>query len=120
MKIGFRYPRRATAATFALTALVFLIGSPHVRNEMILTAAYADQIRQIGNVCNWDNLDWDEMSNAEKQAWETLGWSRALWDSDKYEAASSGKDWDELTPSEKNAAQWLGYDAQSWEAACPR
>jgi hypothetical protein len=118
MKIGFVYARRAAAATLALAGLVILIGPLHVQNEMITTAAHADEIRRIGNVCNWDNLDWDEMSSSEKRAWEALGWSRALWDSDNTEAASSEKDWDELTPNERNAAQWLGYDAQNWEANC--
>ena len=117
MKIGFGSGRRA-AATLALAGLVILAGPLHVRNEMISTAAHADEIRKIGNVCDWDNLDWDEMSGAEKRAWEALGWSRALWDSNN-DAASSGKDWDELSPREKNAAQWLGFDAQNWETSCP-
>ena len=118
MKVGFGYARRAAAATLALTGLVFLAGPLHVRNEIISTAAHADEIRKLGNVCDWDNLDWDEMSGAEKHAWEALGWYRALWNSDG-DAASSGKDWDELTPREKTAAQWLGYDAQNWETNCP-
>ena len=120
MKIGLGYAPRAAAATLALTGLVILTGPLHVREQIISTAAQADEIRKIGNVCNWDNLDWDEMSGAEKRAWETLGWSRALWDSNNYEAASSEKDWDELTPRERSAAQWLGYDALNWEASCPR
>jgi hypothetical protein len=119
MKVGFRYARRAAAATLALAGLVILTGPLHMRNEMISTAAHADEIRRIGNVCNWDNLDWDEMSGAEQRAWEALGWSRRLWDSDN-DAASSAKNWDELTPNERNAAQWLGYDAQNWDAVCPR
>lgn len=120
MKTGFGYARRAAAVTLALTGLAVLSGQPHAPSAMISTAAQADEIRKIGNVCNWDSLDWDEMSGAERRAWETLGWSRALWSSDNSEAASSEKDWDELTPREKNAAQWLGYDAQNWEANCPR
>jgi hypothetical protein len=119
MKTGFGYARRAAAATLALAGFVILNDPLHMRNEMISTAAHADEIRRIGNVCNWDNLDWDEMSGMEKQAWEALGWYRALWNSDG-DAASSAKDWNELTPNERNAAQWLGYDAQSWEASCPR
>jgi hypothetical protein len=118
VKIGFRYARRASAAALAFAGLVILAGPLHVRNELISTEAHADEIRKIGNVCNWDNLDWDEMSGAEKQAWETLGWYRALWDSDNNDPASSGKDWNELTPRERNAAQGLGYDAQSWETGC--
>jgi hypothetical protein len=120
MKVGLGYAPGAAAATLALTGLVILTGPLHVRSDMISTAAHADEIRKIGNVCNWDNLDWDEMSGSEKLAWEALGWSRALWDSDNYEAASSAKDWNELTPRERNAAQWLGYDAQNWEVSCPR
>jgi hypothetical protein len=117
MKIGFKYARRAAVATLALAGLVILTGPLHVRDPMISTAAQADEIRKIGNVCDWDNVDWDEMSSAEKRAWEMLGWSHALWDSNG-DAASSDKDWDELTPREKNAAQWLGYDAQNWDTAC--
>jgi len=120
VKIGLGYAPRAAAVMLALTGLVMLTGPLHMGSDMISTAARADEIRKIGNVCNWDNLDWDEMSGAEKRAWETLGWSRALWDSNNYEAASSEKDWDELTPRERSAAQWLGYDAQNWEASCPR
>lgn len=119
MKICSGYAHRAALATLALAGFVILTGPLHVRDEMISTTAHALEIRQIGNVCNWDNLGWDEMSSDEKSAWETLGWSRGLWDSGK-DAASSAKDWDELTPREKNAAQWLGYDAQNWEVDCPR
>jgi hypothetical protein len=119
MKIGFGYARRAGAAALALAGLVILTGPLHARNDMISTAAQADEIRKIGNVCNWESLDWDEMSSAEKQAWAALGWSRALWDSDKYDAASSAKDWDALSPRERTAAEWLGYDPQSWEGSCP-
>ena len=118
MKIGLGYARRAVAATLGLAGLVILTGPLHVRSEMILTAAHADEIRKMGNVCDWDNLDWDEMSSAEKHAWEALGWSPALWDSNNNDAASSAKDWDELTPRERNAAQWLGYDAQTWDTSC--
>ena len=120
MKIGFRYARRAAATTLALAGLVILTGPLHVRNEMISTAAQADEIRKIGNVCNWDNLDWEEMSSDGKAR---LGSSRVVPRSvglGQSDAASSAKDWDELTPRERNAAQWLGYDAQNWEASCPR
>jgi hypothetical protein len=73
MKMGFGYARRAAAATLALAGLVILTGPLHVRNEIISTAAHADEIRKMGNVCDWDKLDWDEMSGTEKRAWEALG-----------------------------------------------
>ena len=119
MKIGLGYARRAAAATLGLAGLVILTGPLHVRSEMILTAAHADEIRKMGNVCDWDNLDWDEMSSAGKAR---LGSSQVVpscsVDSEQNDAASSAKDWDELTPRERNAAQWLGYDAQTWETSC--
>ncbi len=56
MKIGFGYARRADAVTLVLAELVILTGPLHLRNEMISTAAHADEIRKIRNVCDWDSL----------------------------------------------------------------
>ena len=60
------------------------------------------------------------MSEDETKAWETLGWSRALWETDNSGgASSSSKAWSELTDKERNAAAWLGYTAENWEVVCP-
>jgi hypothetical protein len=80
----------------------------------------APQIRSVVSVCVWEGLDWNQMSDDERQAWETLGWSRALWETDNSDgASSSSKAWSELTNKERNAAAWLGYTAQNWEVICP-
>jgi hypothetical protein len=83
--------------------------------------AFANGIRNLGHVCNWETQDWDDLTEAERQAFQILGWSRATWDGDNEDAASaSGKDWSKLTPKERNAAQSLGYSAQDWDVVCPR
>jgi hypothetical protein len=83
-------------------------------------ATPAPQIRSVVSVCVWEGLDWNQMSDDERQAWETLGWSRALWETDNSDgASSSSKAWSELTGKERNAAAWLGYTAQNWEVPCP-
>jgi hypothetical protein len=84
-------------------------------------ASAANGIRNLGHVCNWETQDWDDLSNAERQAFQILGWSRATWDGDNEGAASSSrKDWSELTPKERKAAQSLGYSARDWDVVCPR
>jgi hypothetical protein len=88
--------------------------------KLTADARPAPQIRSVVSVCVWEGLDWNQMSEDERQAWETLGWSPALWETDNSGgASSSSKDWSELTPKERNAAAWLGYTAQNWEVPCP-
>jgi hypothetical protein len=48
----------------------------------LFVAPAANGIRNLGHVCNWETQDWDDLSNAERQAFQTLGWSRATWDGD--------------------------------------
>jgi hypothetical protein len=81
-------------------------------------AAQPKGIRSVAHVCAWDALDWDELYDPERKAFEILGWSRDNWNS-RYGAASSSKDWSELTRKERNAAQALGYNEQNWEVSCP-
>jgi hypothetical protein len=69
-------------------------------------------------VCAWDALDWDELYDDERKAFEILGWSRDNWSSQLGGAAAS-KDWSELTREQRNAAQALGYNDQNWEVSCP-
>jgi hypothetical protein len=84
-------------------------------------APAANGIRNLGHVCNWETQDWDDLSNAERQAFQILGWSRATWEGDNEGAVSSSrKGWSELTPKERKAAQSLGYSAQDWDIDCPR
>ena len=87
----------------------------------LFAAPAANGIRNLGHVCNWDTQDWDDLSDAERQAFQILGWSRATWDGDNEDAASaSGKAWSNLTAKERKAAQSLGYSAQDWDIVCPR
>jgi hypothetical protein len=81
-------------------------------------AAQPSGIRSVAHVCAWDALDWDELYDPERKAFEILGWSRDNWSSQNG-AASSSKDWSELTPKERHAAQSLGYNEKNWEVSCP-
>jgi hypothetical protein len=75
-------------------------------------------IRSVAHVCAWDALDWDELYDGERKAFEILGWSRDNWNS-QVGSATSSKDWSELTGEQRKAAQALGYNAQNWEVSCP-
>jgi hypothetical protein len=66
------------------------------------------------NVCEYQQYDWEELSTAEKSAWQTLGYSAQMWDKGR-DSSSADEDWDELTPAEKKAAQSLGYTKSSWD-----
>ena len=118
MNIGEGYGRRRVGAALGLVGLVIVTDPMHVGNPMIPSVAYADTIRSVANVCDWIALGWDQLSDAERQAFQTLGWSPAIWGS-KTEPASSLKNWSELTSEERNAAQALGFNDQNWQAPCP-
>jgi hypothetical protein len=78
-------------------------------------------IRNLGHVCNWETQDWEDLTSAEKEAFQTLGWSRETWDGDNEDAVSSSrKSWSKLTPKERKAAQSLGYSTEDWDIVCPR
>lgn len=97
-----------------------LNGAMHLPPEFALSAARAAQIRAIGNVCNWNSVDWDQMTRDEQQAWGTLGWTRETWEGDESnQVYSESQDWSQLTLDEKSAAEALGYNATSWEQDCP-
>lgn len=118
MNIGGGYGRRTAAATLALVGLVIATHPMHVGNPMIPSAAYADTIRSVANTCDWVALGWDQLSDAERQAFQTLGWSSAIWGSNAVPAASS-TNWSDLTSEERNAAQALGFNEQNWQVDCP-
>ena len=84
-----------------------------------VAAAPAEEIRPVVSVCVWDGFDWDQLSDAERQAWEALGWSRTLWETDNSTGTSSSRDWSELSDTERNAANRLGFDADNWNVVCP-
>ena len=56
MNIGVRYGRRTAAATLALIGLLIVTGPMHLGNPLIPSAAYADTIRSVANVCDWTKV----------------------------------------------------------------
>lgn len=71
----------------------------------------------LGSVCNWDNVEWNNMTADEQHAWMVLGWSKERWESSK-SPESSQKDWDELTPRQQTAARNLNYNERTWNGDC--
>ncbi len=58
--------------------------------------------KPIGDVNKfWDNIDWNDMSEDEKQLWSVL---------------SDGASWDKLSKEERAAASALGFDRKSWNS----
>jgi hypothetical protein len=80
-------------------------------------ARAAGTIHARANVCRWNAVDWQAMSDQQKNAWQTLGWNEQMWESDApAEPASNSKAWVELSENERTAAQRLGYTHISWDA----
>lgn len=61
-------------------------------------------------------LDWQDLEPRYREAWETLGWTRAMWSGEGSAPASSEKPWDKLSAAERNAARMLGYDETVWDS----
>ena len=131
MNIGFGYGRYAAAPTLVLVGLIVLTGLPTAAQPASgkppaaagthQVKPRADGVRRVADVCVWDGFDWDQLSNAERRAWETLGWSRALWQTNNStRVSSSSKDWSELSNGETNAAGSLGFSPHNWNVVCPR
>lgn len=100
----------------ALSAL--LLGAGMTGIAVTASAEAAQGIRAVATICVWDELDWSQMSDAERRQWTALGWSQARWDTDNDAAypASWSKDWDELNVNERAAAWALGYTPRTWDA----
>jgi len=52
-----------------------------------------------------------------KAAAEVLGYTEAIWDSDKEPDTVSDSDFDELSADQQSAAAVLGYDKAAWDAS---
>jgi hypothetical protein len=80
-------------------------------------AQAAGTIHARASVCRWNVVDWQAMSDQQKNAWQTLGWNEQMWESDApAEPASNSKAWAELSENERTAAQLLGYRRNTWDA----
>ena len=122
MNIGLRTIRSHVSAALVCGSLVALGGAMFGTAIFVAPVAAANVIdggiRLQDSVCDWYELDWDEMTNAEQQAWMTLGWRSDNWGTEdpKAEPASSSKDWAELSRNERQAAQSLGFGPKTWNA----
>ena len=57
------------------------------------------------------------MSEEQRNAWRTLGWTDQMWGSEgPAQPASDSKAWTDLSQDERGAAQRLGYRPNTWDA----
>ena len=99
----------------ALSAL--LLGAGLTGFAVTSSAEAAQGIRAVATVCMWGDLEWAQLSDAERRQWIALGWSQARWESDDEGAypASWSKDWEDLNMNERSAAWALGYTPRTWD-----
>lgn len=82
-----------------------------------ISARASEAIVARADTCSWNYVDWEEMSEDERTAWQTLGWTASLWglDDPATQPASSQKDWRELSKNQRSAALRLGYRQNTWD-----
>ena len=80
-----------------------------------LSIQFSQHHLQLVKMGKYDDYDWDELPCEVKEACETLGYNKEIWDKGQ-QPASENKDWEELTAAEKEAAKVLGYDQNKWDS----
>ena len=64
----------------------------------------------------WDSIEtWDQMTKAEQDLWEVVGWNQANWEGDAKQPASEDKYFNQLKKKEKEAMKKLGYTKSRWD-----
>jgi len=63
----------------------------------------------------WDEAGWSELTPAEQELWQILGWDEASWEGEAAQPASEDKYWFGLSEEERAAAGKLGYTKESWD-----
>jgi len=63
---------------------------------------------------DFDDYDWGELPADAKSAFETLGYTEALWKADK-EPPSFECDFAELSSAQQAAAKAVGYTEATWD-----
>ena len=64
----------------------------------------------------YDDCDWDELPETVQKAATFLGYSKRMWDSDKYPTDLDEYDWDDLTEDQRRACFVLGITGEDdWE-----
>ena len=101
---------RLSATCVALTGFIVAAGAILVPST---NANAVVGVRDI-DVCDWSDLDWDDMESVEQNAWAVLGWTEERWDK-RWEPVSDKKDWEDLSAGERGAITDLGYDEEDWD-----
>ena len=101
---------RLSATCVALTGFIVAAGAtlgPSTSANAVVGIRHID-------VCDWSDIDWEDMETVEQNAWAVLGWTEERWDKG-WEPASDSKDWEDLSAGEQGALTDLGYSEDSWD-----
>ena len=63
----------------------------------------------------WEECAWTDMTPAEQDLWNVLGWDEASWEGEAKQPASEDKYWNQLSEEEQMAATKLGYTKETWD-----
>ncbi len=102
---------RASATCVALTGFIVAAGAILVPST---SANAVVGVRDI-DVCEWSDLDWEDMETVEQNAWAVLGWTEDAWDHSAEPRFSYAKDWEDLSAGQRGALTDLGYDEDDWD-----
>lgn len=61
------------------------------------------------------DADWDDLTEEQRKAAQTLGYNKKKWDKGK-KVPADDEDWAELKYAQQEAAKTLGYTQASWDA----
>lgn len=64
---------------------------------------------------DWENMDWGDLTNGQRQLWANLGWYAQNWEDETLQPDSERKIWDRLTAIEQKSATALGYSKHMWD-----
>jgi hypothetical protein len=99
------------------TLCIALAGFVAVSGAVVAPSTPANAVVGIRDidVCDWSDLDWEDMETVEQNAWAVLGWNEFRWDHEAEPMASYSKDWEDLSAGERGALTDLGYDEDDWD-----
>jgi len=73
------------------------------------------QMKRDGDAGSIEDKDWVQLTQAQRDAAQVLGYDAKKWDKNAKVPAES-KDWDDLTRAEQAAALTLGHTPKSWDS----
>lgn len=94
-----------------LMSVVFFAGCATTGGD----AALDPSLVRTDDLNFWEECGWADMTQAEQELWNVLGWDEASWEGEAKKPESEDKYWGGLSPEEQAAATTLGYTQATWD-----